>query len=128
MGGLYWGAIMSPRYVIFGCVGAITVSAVWIAVSWNAVPTVHSVLYDKCLATERTASTCDAAMRVIDAKRESIREQFEQDCRDNGARATLPDKDHSFGKIMGLAASASLEGCLEAIQARIDSLSFEFNE
>ncbi len=78
--------MMSNRatYMAGVMTGAVLVSIAWIIFSWEPKPVEpagrHSLAYDQCLASGRSITACDAAMRVMAAERERIRKQLEADC------------------------------------------------
>ena len=73
---------LDRRALTFGCVGAVIgiaiVGAAWAIVSTQREPEPawrHSVAYDRCLATGRTTTACDADVRVLKAEIERARKE-----------------------------------------------------
>ena len=64
--------------------GALASSVAWFFISWTSKPAQpperHSLAYDRCLATGRNASACDAAMRVWAAEVEKARAEYVESC------------------------------------------------
>jgi hypothetical protein len=64
--------------------GAVIGSVAWFFVSWTPKvaepPGRHSVAYDRCLATGRSETACDAAMRVLAVEVEKVRKEYVESC------------------------------------------------
>jgi hypothetical protein len=79
--------------------GAAIVSVAWLIVSWTPKAAEphgrYSVAYDRCLATGRNATACDAAMRVWSAEYEKAKRDYVKSCL---AEAESKDPGNRFNK------------------------------